>query len=202
MTLPAAAPHEPGDLDLLEVATQAGHPVADAPAVELELLLAGAASADAAAQTREMAVAAGQPRQEVLELRELDLRARFPGARVQREDVEDQAGPVQHPDAVAPGLLEVAHLSRRELVVEDHERRALAAGGRADLLDGALADVGRRVGSGAFLDEPGNDLAARRVDEPLELVEVILGHASRESLRRHADDQDSLADGLRHPRPL
>ena len=202
MAAPPAAAHEPRDLDLLEVATQAGHPVADAPAVELELLLAGAASADPAAQAREVPVAAGQTRQEVLELGELDLRAGLARARVQGEDVEDQARPIEHADAVAPGLLEVPHLARRQLVVENHEGRSLGARRRADLIDGALADVRGGIGSGALLDEPGDDLAARRVDEPLELVEVILRHAPRQALRRDTDDQDLLADGRWHPRPL
>src|SRR5262249_23267283 len=157
------------------------------------LLLAGAAAPDAAAEAREVPVAAGQPRQQVLQLGELDLRARLARARVQREDVEDEARAVEHPHVVAPRLLEVPHLTRRKLVVEDHEASPLGAGGLTDLLDRSLADVGRRVRAGARLDEAPDHLAARGVDQPLELVEMVLGDGTGNALGRNADHHDPFA---------
>ena len=110
---PAPSAHQARDLDLREVAAQPGDAVPDLAAVELELLLARAPAADAAAETREVPVGPRQPRQQVLELRQLDLRSRLARPGVQREDVEDQARAIEDADAIAPGLLEVADLARR-----------------------------------------------------------------------------------------
>ena len=56
------------------------------------------------------------PRQVVLELRELDLELALGGVRMVGEDVEDHRGAVDN--GRAERLLEVALLSRRELVVD------------------------------------------------------------------------------------
>ena len=74
----------------------------------------------------------GQPRQPVLQLRQLDLQLPFARPRAPREDVENQLGAID--DAPAEDLFEVARLRRRELVVERSRRRRsqLGAGhGRA-----------------------------------------------------------------------
>src|SRR5213078_2028411 len=96
--------------------------VADDAAIELDLRLADAARADAAGLPLQVRPGARQARQRVLELRELDLRARLAAARAAREDVEDQAAAVD--DLRADDLLQIARLSRREVVVEDDERGA------------------------------------------------------------------------------
>ena len=70
-----------------------------------------------------------------MEPRELHLRSRLARARVRREDVEDQAGPVERGQLVAPPLLEVPNLSRGELVVEDYEPGAFSARLLADRLE-------------------------------------------------------------------
>ena len=62
--------------------------------VALELRLAGAAGADAAAQALEVLPHAPHPRQVVLELRELDLELPLGADGVLGEDVEDQLRPV------------------------------------------------------------------------------------------------------------
>ena len=64
--------------------------VPDPPAIGLELRFAGAAGADAAAEPRQRGARADQPRQQVLELRQLDLQLAFPRPRAPREDVEDE----------------------------------------------------------------------------------------------------------------
>ena len=63
---------------------------ADPPAIGLELGLAGAAGADAAAEPRQLGADADQARQQVLQLRQLDLQLAFAGARAAGEDVENQ----------------------------------------------------------------------------------------------------------------
>src|SRR2546429_1983272 len=59
---------------------------ADHPPVRLELRLAGAAETDTAANTRQVRPHPRQPRQQILELRELYLELRFVAARAGRED--------------------------------------------------------------------------------------------------------------------
>ncbi len=63
-----------------------------------------------------------QPRQQVLHLRELDLELALAARRVQREDVEDERRAVDDL-RLGNGVLEVGLLRRREVVVEDDERR-------------------------------------------------------------------------------
>jgi hypothetical protein len=59
--------------DVVEAAAEHRDPLAHAPAVDLELRLARTAGADAAAETRQVRPRAREARQQVLELRELDL---------------------------------------------------------------------------------------------------------------------------------
>ena len=83
--------------DLLEaLAEQRSTRLPMQAAVGLELRFAGTAQADAAALALEVGPAAHQARGHVLELRELDLQLAFVAARALREDVEDQAGAVEH----------------------------------------------------------------------------------------------------------
>ena len=65
-------------------------------AVGFELRFAGAAGADAAAQLRHGFASPGQPRQHVLELRQLHLQLAFAGAGVARKNVEDELRAVEH----------------------------------------------------------------------------------------------------------
>src|SRR6266568_1183561 len=95
--------------------------VADDAAVELQLRLADAARPDAARLPLEMRPGARQPRQRVLELRQLHLRARLPAPRAAGEDVENQAAAIDDRDA--GDRFEVARLRRREVVVENDEGR-------------------------------------------------------------------------------
>ncbi len=78
----------------------------NAPAIGLELGLAGASGPDAAAKPRQGLTRPDEPRQEILQLRELDLQLPFPRARAAREDVEDELRAVH--DLAAERLLEVA----------------------------------------------------------------------------------------------
>ena len=88
-----------------DLAPQLRHAGADAAAVELDLGLTGPAPADADAACcaatdlpGERLTPAAQARQQVGQLRELDLRLAVAGARVLGEDVEDQGGAVDHLD--------------------------------------------------------------------------------------------------------
>ena len=94
---------------------------ADPPPIGLELRFARPARADAAAQPRQRGAGADEPRQQVLELRELDLPLAFARARAPGEDVEDELRPVD--DLALELVFELAQLRGRQLVVEDHRRR-------------------------------------------------------------------------------
>ena len=71
--------------------------LADEPPIRLELGLARPPQPDAAALAFEMGPAPHQPGREVAKLRQLHLESALEGARPPREDVEDEADPVEHP---------------------------------------------------------------------------------------------------------
>ena len=120
------------------------HASLDAPAVDLELGLARTAGADAAGLLAELDAATTQARQPVAQLRQLDLHHPLLARGVLGEDVEDQRHAV---DDVAPEqLLQVALLSGRQLVVEDHDVDVEGVGQAAQLVGLAGADVGGGIG--------------------------------------------------------
>ena len=130
-----------------------------AAAVGLELGFAfAAAHADAALLAREMAPVAGQAREQMLELRQLDLELAFPRARTPGEDVENERGAVE--DLARENLLQVAALRGGKLVVEDDRVHALLAakGGKLD----RLARADERGGDGVFelLDAAAEDFTS------------------------------------------
>ena len=96
------------------------HAVADQPPVGLDLGFAGAAEeAEAAALALEVGPAAHQPPGLIVEMGELDLQPPFGGRRALAEDLEDQAGAVDH---LGLGLvLEVLLLDRGQRGVDDQQ---------------------------------------------------------------------------------
>src|SRR5581483_1831392 len=108
------SPHLSSGLTLLadprEPLRQQPYSLSDQAAIGLELRFAGAAHADSAFLTLQMRPAAYEPRAEMFELCELDLQLPFEAAGPLREDVENEAVPVEHPPAGE--LLQVALLAR------------------------------------------------------------------------------------------
>jgi hypothetical protein len=128
-------------------------------------------------------------------LSELDLHLGFARSRTCREDVEDQLGAVHH--APAGCILDVLPLRRRELIVEDDERRILLADERPQLFDLPLAEVGRWIRPVDLLGQRPDDDRARGVRELLELLEMFIDVMSRRCpLARRANEQRAL-DGRR-----
>ena len=82
------------------------HAIANPPAVGFQFLFARAARADAAAQPRKLFAASGEPRQQIIQLRQLHLQLAFACARVHRENIQDQLRAVNH--ARADALLHIA----------------------------------------------------------------------------------------------
>src|SRR5437868_11087316 len=108
--------------DALELLVDLLDPARDSAAVGFELRLARAPSPETAAGSRHLGAMSGEPRQHVVELRQLDLQPAFPGACTAGEDIENDLGAV---DDLDPKLLfEIALLSRCQVAVEDDQRRA------------------------------------------------------------------------------
>src|SRR5438034_8133007 len=96
---PAAtlAPQRPLLADLLDVFIQLADAMTDAPPIAFQFLLARAARPDARAQPGQVAPA-HKPRQQMMQLRCLDLQAALLGARPLSKNIEDQFGSVDHLD--------------------------------------------------------------------------------------------------------
>ena len=87
--------------------------LADSAPIDLESLLAGAAPANAAPESRESLVPLRQARESVAELGELHLEFAVSGARALGEDVENQLRAIDHPQLET--LAEVARLDGGEV---------------------------------------------------------------------------------------
>src|SRR5260221_1892194 len=105
-------------LGAFELVLELGDALADQPAVDLELALAGTAEeAVAAALTLQMGPGTHETRALIAERSELDLQPPLMSARPRAENLENQAGAVD--DLAVPRLLEVALLDRRDRRVDD-----------------------------------------------------------------------------------
>ena len=141
-------------------------------AVGFELRFAGSAQPDATADAREVRPHPRQTREQILELRQLDLELGFVTARARRENVENNLGAIH--DAHAEILLELDALDGSQRLVEQHQGRTRRRQLILERFDFALAEVevGRR-GVDA-LDGFADDLSAGGVGEALQLVEVLV----------------------------
>ena len=142
------------------------------PAVRLQLRLARPPQPDAAADARQVRPHALEPRQQVLELRELDLQLRLVAARPRREDVENHLGAIH--DAHAERLLQVLALHGGERLVEQHQGGLRAGERRLQLFDLPLPD--EVVGSGRLdaLHRAADDFCAGGVRQLGQLGEVLV----------------------------
>ena len=145
--------------------------LADHALVELKLLLAGAAQADAALLPVEMRPAALEPRAQVAQLGELNLELALVGTRPLGEDVEDEAGAVEHP--AAQFALEIALLARRQPMIEQHEFGAVGLPHRHELADLARADESRRFRPVAGTGDDGHRRGAGGDRQFLEFSQIF-----------------------------
>ena len=72
--------------------------LANAPSIDFQLRLAGTAGADTAAEPRQMGPLARQARQQIFELRQLDLQLALVAARALGEDIENQLTAIDDAD--------------------------------------------------------------------------------------------------------
>jgi hypothetical protein len=128
----------------LQLAAQPGDLLLDQPAVDLELGLARAADgAKAAALPLQVGPRPHQAGALVVQPRQLDLQPALVGAGAIGENLQDEAGAVQH--LGLPGLLQVALLHRADLAVDHHQLGIVRLHPRADVVDLAAAQQGRRA---------------------------------------------------------
>ena len=156
-----------------ELALEPGQAVPRAPAVDLELRLAGPPTADAAREPRQRDLRAlRKPRQQVAELGQLHLQLAVPGGRMLREDVEDELGAVDHPQLHA--FTEVARLRRGEVLVDDHEIDVALEGADDEIVQLAGADHGLGVHPGPVLRHHVDDVHPGGVRQLAQLGDMDL----------------------------
>ena len=155
----------------MQPALQHGHARGQQPAVGFQLGLARTAQTDAALLALQVGPAAHQPGREVLELGQLDLELALEGARALGEDVEDQAGTVDHP--ALQQAFQVAFLGRAERMVEDDQLGLGRRDQRLEFLSLARADEEARVGRGARTADAPHHLGAGGLGEQHELLALV-----------------------------
>ena len=149
---------------LFERALDAHDALVDLTAVGFDLGLAGPADgAEPAALALEMGPAPDQPRTLIGEMGELDLEAALAGACALAEDLQDQAGAVDH--LATPGALEVALLDRAERHIHADQPDLVVADALAEILDRAGAEIGRGPRPRHRHDVPDHDVEIDRARE-------------------------------------
>ncbi len=186
--------------DIGEIALEAGDALLDAAAVDLELSLAGAAGADAAALAGKVCPHAGEAREEVLKLGELDLKAALAGVSALGEDIEDELGAVE--DLAGGEFFQVAPLGGGELVIEDDRGDLLDAALLGDVLGLALADIEGGGGLVEFLGDGADDIGAGGGGQLGELEEGVLEFPFINAIALEAYEEGLLPgpmyDGIEH----
>ena len=114
-------------------------------------------------------------------MRQLDLQRAFLGLGAAAEDFQDQPGAVDH--LGVPGLLEIALLDRRQRAVDHHELDVVAGDQPGDLLDLALAEIGRGPDLRDRRDQRIRDHKIDRGCKPFGLVQPRLEIAQRMRIR-------------------
>ena len=130
----------------------------DLPPIRFEFGFARSACADTAAQLRHRLALAAQPRQHVLQLRQLHLQLPFAGACMAGEDVQNQLRSVQY--AARQCGFQVAQLCRRQVVIKEHQVGLNRRGDAGNLLHLAGANQPSRIRPRAPLEQLGSHHSA------------------------------------------
>ena len=143
-----------------EVARNVGDAILHPAAVGFQLRFTfTAAHADAALLPRQVAPEPRQARQQMLQLRQLDLELALACAGALGEDVQNERRAVE--DLAVKGGLQVAALRGGQLVIEDNGIDIGLAAMQGELLSLAFPDVSGGAGRGHLLYAIANDFAAR-----------------------------------------
>ena len=164
------------------------HAAADMAAVGLDFRLAGTSGADTASQTGHLNALAGQTRQHVFELRQLDLQFALFGTRAERKNIQNQGGAVN--DADVGEVFDIFYLRRGKLAVNDNQIYLLRLTNLLDFLQLAGADVGGAFRLLQLLRDRKGRLGAGAFDKLLQLIErrlrvVVAGIDAHQQRARH-----------------
>ncbi len=129
-----------------------------AAAVDFQLRFTRTPHADAAALPRQVRPHAGQPRQQILQLRQLDLQLAVLRLRALRKNIENQLRPIQN--LPLENLLQIAALRGTQLIVENHRADVLLLAKLRQFARLARPDVIGRRRRGPPLDRRIHHLAA------------------------------------------
>ena len=209
VALAPRAPDRALRAQVVDLAAQVGHALADAPPVHLQARLARAARADAAAQAGHGQAVADQARQLVVHLRQLHLQPALTRLRALGEDVQDERRAVH--DLDAQDVLQVAGLRARQLVVKDRQVDVQRLAVQGDLLGLAAAHIRRALSPRAALQHAAHHFGASCLRQPRKLLQrglAVQAHQIRTlrsaRLRRGLALQDARirAQDLLHPHAL
>ena len=182
---------------LLDLSVEVADPLADAAALDLDLLFAESTarphSPSAPTDLPVIRIRTDQARQKVVQTGGLDLEPPFMGARMLGKDLEDDLRPVQHSGLEVE--LEVALLARAQVVVADDQVERALKPQLAERLDLAPADEVRGIDLGPSLHVGTDYLSAggaREVCQLRHLVADCLGSAAGE---HDADEIRALPGG-------
>ena len=144
----------------------------DLAAIGLQLGFARSAGTDAAAQLRHLHAAPCQPRQQILQLRQLHLQLPFTGARVPGKNIENQLRAIDHPHM--QNVFNVSLLRGGKIVVKDDELGPGRTGRGRDFFQLALADDGGRIRLIFRLQKLPRHLAAGTESQLAQLIQRFL----------------------------
>ena len=132
----------------------------------------------------------------MLQLRQLHFQLALVRAGALGEDVQDQAGAVDH--ARAEVLLEVALLHRAEQVVDQHQVGVQRAHHLGHFVGLAAADVETRIGRFDARDDAAQHLGAGGFHQLGELGGAALGVAAAARVRQHEDGALAFLLTIKH----
>ena len=149
---------------------------------ERRLAEASAHETEAATLTLQMGPGSHQPAALVIQMRKFNLQRAFPRLGPSAEDLKDQSSAVQY--LGVPGLFQVALLDRRQRAIHDHQFDIVPGDQAEDLLDLALAEIGRRPDLADRRDQRIGDAEVDGARQPHRLLEPCLGIADARSIGR------------------
>ena len=157
---------------------QRGDTVAQQAPVGFQLGFARPAQADTAFLSLQVRPTAHQAGRQMIQLGQFHLQLALVGACALGEDIQDQAGAIQHP-AFQP-LFQIAFLTGRQAVIEDHQFGAFGGHQRSHFV--GLAAAGKQTGVGplALAAYEVNDFGAGGYRQLPEFLTVSFVIAARE----------------------
>src|SRR3989304_3388426 len=109
--------------NLLQLLLDLDDPAPNPSSIHLQLRLAGAPGPNAPSQPGQLAPMAGEAREQILELGQLDLELPLPRSGALGENIQNEPGPINH--LSAKGGFEISLLGTGQVIVEDDKIHAL-----------------------------------------------------------------------------